>query len=292
MSTILPGKFEHGDFVAWLREFDACSAANGWKVTDDTDEKILKLPAFLRGQAASHFHVIPSAQRASYADAIAALKQAMCPAAHRENFYAEFESRTLRSGEDPAVYRWELGNLLSKADPTLSPDATTALISQQYMRGLPYALKLKLLEHNPIPTLEQMLSFTQRYGAVEGYVLPNAHCSTSSTQSIASTTSETTAPTSSDPQLSQLVAMVAGIAEKQLSLEDRLSKNEEQRNSKGNRPSGTCFACGGLGHFARDCHRSNARRKPPGNVRPLTCFSCGKIGHFARDCRNQAHLNY
>ena len=222
MSNILPGKFEHGDFVAWLREFDACSAANGWKVTDDTDEKILKLPAFLRGQAASHFHAIPSA----------ALKQAMCPAAHRENFYAEFESRTLRSGEDPAVYRWELGNLLSKADPTLSPDATTALISRQYMRGLPYALKLKLLEHNPTPTLEQMLSFTQRYRAVEGYVLPNAHCSTSSTQSIASTTSETTAPTSSDPQLSQLVAMVAGIAEKQLSLEDRLTKNRPSGGTK------------------------------------------------------------
>ena len=97
MSNILTGKFEHGDFVASLREFDACSAANGWKVTDDTDEKILKLPAFLRWQAASHFQAIPSAQRASYADAIAALKQAMCPATHRENFYAEFESRTLRS---------------------------------------------------------------------------------------------------------------------------------------------------------------------------------------------------
>ena len=154
------------------------------------------------------------------------------------------------------------------------------------MRSLPYALKLKLLQHNPTPTLEQMLSFTQRYRAIEGYVLPNAHSSTSSIQSIASTTSETTAPTSSDPQLSQLVqAMVAGVAQKQLSLEDRLTKNEEQRNSNGNRPSGTCFSCGGLGHFAGYC-------KPLGKVRPLTCFSCGKIGHFARDCRNQAHLNY
>lgn len=289
MSSILPGKFENGDFVAWLREFDACSAANGWKVTDDRDDKILKLPAFLRGQAASHFYAIPSAQRTSYADAIAALKQAMCPAAHRENFYAEFERRTLRPGEDPAVYRWELGNLLSKADPTLSSDATTALISRQYMRGLPDALKLKLLEHNPTPTLEQMLSFTQRYRAVEGYVLPNVLCSTSSTQSIASIQNETTAPTSSDPQLSQLVAMVAGIAEKQLSLEDRLTKNEE--NSNGNR-SGACFSCGGLGHFSRDCRRRNARRKPSSNTRPLTCFSCGRIGHFARDCRNQDHLNY
>ena len=35
MSTaILPGKFDDGDFDACLREFDACSTANGWKVTE------------------------------------------------------------------------------------------------------------------------------------------------------------------------------------------------------------------------------------------------------------------
>ena len=50
MAAILPGKFDDGDFDAWLREFDACSAANGWRVTEDKDDKILKLPAFLRGR--------------------------------------------------------------------------------------------------------------------------------------------------------------------------------------------------------------------------------------------------
>ena len=34
MAAILPRKFDDGDFVAWLREFDACAAANGWKVTE------------------------------------------------------------------------------------------------------------------------------------------------------------------------------------------------------------------------------------------------------------------
>ena len=40
MAAILPGKFDDGDFDAWLREFDACAAANGWKVTEHTDDKI------------------------------------------------------------------------------------------------------------------------------------------------------------------------------------------------------------------------------------------------------------
>ena len=43
MTTILPTKFEGDDVVAWLREFDECALANGWK----DEDKIKKLPAFL-----------------------------------------------------------------------------------------------------------------------------------------------------------------------------------------------------------------------------------------------------
>ena len=156
-SSILPGRFDNGDFESWLREFDACCAANGWKTTEDRDDKILKLPAFLGGQAASNFYAIPAEQRTTYATAVTELKKSMCPAANRENFYAKFESRTLRSGEDPAIYKWELENLLAKADHTLPADAKKALIARQYIRGLPRTVKFKLLEHNPTPTLDEML---------------------------------------------------------------------------------------------------------------------------------------
>lgn len=67
MSAVLPGKFDDGDFDAWLREFDACCARNGWKVTTTNDEKILKLPAFLRGRAVSNFHAFPEEYRKTYA---------------------------------------------------------------------------------------------------------------------------------------------------------------------------------------------------------------------------------
>ena len=36
--------------------------ANGWKVTEHTDDKILKLPAFLRGRAACNFYAIPEGE--------------------------------------------------------------------------------------------------------------------------------------------------------------------------------------------------------------------------------------
>ena len=100
--AILPTKFEGDDVVAWLREFDACALANGWK----DEDKIKKLPAFLRGRAAA---------------AVTKLKEALCPLVERENLFAHFDARMLRHGEDPAVYKWELEQLLNKADQHLAP---------------------------------------------------------------------------------------------------------------------------------------------------------------------------
>ena len=78
-SAILPGKFDDGVFDAWLRKFDACCAANGWKVTEDNDGKIIKLLAFLRGRAASNFYAILAANRTSYANAVKSMRRALCP---------------------------------------------------------------------------------------------------------------------------------------------------------------------------------------------------------------------
>ena len=88
------------------------------------------------------------------------MRRALCPQAKRESFFAEFEQRKLRPEEDPSVYKWELENILSKADPSLSNDAKTALLTRQFSKGLSTTLKLKMLEHNPTPTLDEMVEFT------------------------------------------------------------------------------------------------------------------------------------
>ena len=279
--SILPGKFDDGDFDAWLREFDACAAANGWTVTDTTDEKILKLPAFLRGRAASNFYAIPEDERNTYANAVKSMRQALCPRANRENFFAAFEQRILRTHEDPSVYKWELENLLSKADPTLTNDAKTALLTRQFSKGLPPSLKLKMLEHNPTPTLDEMIEFTQRFRALGGPL--TAEISPSSVDAVSTSSSL------ANPQLKELINMVAGIAEKQQALENRLQQTEQSaRSSNRSSKHQSCYSCGSPGHFARNCTRQRSSTQR----RTVTCFNCGKPGHIMRDCRAPRHLNY
>ena len=86
----------------------ACAKANGW----NADVKIKKLPAFLQGQAASHFYAFDDASHESYTNTVKALKEAMCPLAIKEIYYAEFEMRLLKPGEDPSIYKWELEQIL------------------------------------------------------------------------------------------------------------------------------------------------------------------------------------
>ena len=167
-ASILPGKFDgSSDLATWLREFDACCDANGWKM----DDKINKLPAFLCGLAGSHFYAIDENERKSYDDAVKGLTAAMCPPAHCEKFYREFEARSLGPREDPAVYKWELKQALEKADPSLEAEAKKALLTRQFMKGQPNDMKIKLLEYDPTLKLDDMLSFVHRYRAVQGHIV-------------------------------------------------------------------------------------------------------------------------
>ena len=273
MTTILPTKFEGDDVVAWLREFDACALANGWK----DEDKIKKLPAFLRARASSHFYAIPADERTTYATATKRLKEALCPLVERENFFARFDARMLRPGEDPSVYKWELEQLLDKADPTLTDEAKTALLSRQCMRGLSSSVRAKLLDHNPTPNLPEMLSFVQRYRAVEG------HNSLSTT-----TASTTTSP--AKPDLDHLVALMTDLVSRQKALADQVGDSHRlyaaaiSQQNRQERPKGKCFQCGKQGHLARECR--SQRQRQPIDRNTVRCYECQGYGHFARECRN------
>ena len=159
--AIAPEKFECGDFLRWLRDFDCCASANGW----NDERKLTVVPAFLWGQASSYFHTLAGDEKDTYEHLTSALRKCFCPKVAREQHYREFEQRVLRPNEDPSLFLWDLRQLLDRADPDLTEDAKTALLSRQFMKGLPSTLRLRLLESDPTLTLAKMTEFVHHFRA-------------------------------------------------------------------------------------------------------------------------------
>ena len=232
--NILPDRFDgQGDFRHWLHHFNACGEASGW-----TDiEKLRKLPAFLRGHAATHFYALTDEERETYTALTLNQQKSLCLPVEREKNYPLFESRCLRPGEDPLVFRWELEELLRLADPELNADQMRALTTRQFMRGLPSNLQIKLLENDPVPTLEKMVTFAQNWCAIDQTHMPSPQSS---------------AVVSSPPsEMANLAALVQKLATDQRELHAQLNRGQ-QTNQPVRRPSGPCFSCGRRGKTLRE----------------------------------------
>ena len=292
-SSINPEKFETGDIVSWLRQFECCATANSW----NDEKKLQVLPAFLRGPAATYFYALSDEAKDTYAHLKANLQKALCPEVDREKYFAEFEHRHLRPEEDPALFLWSLQESLTKADPSLGDSAREVLLARQFMRGLPEGLRLKLLESNPTPSLKEMINFVKRFRAVhrpeDKTTVFAAKANHDAIKNIGSDGSNHL-----QQSLTQLTAAVTALTDRQTKLEAALSASQAQpppqesspRNgpkavtsrdrfqprppSDNNRKQRRCFNCNGLGHFANSCPYD------------LQCEVCFGWGHTQHQCAN------
>ena len=170
---------------------------------------------------------------------------------------------------------------MSKADPSLSNDAKTALLTWKISKGLPPTLKLKMLENNPTPTLDEMVEFTQRFRALG--------CSLAA-EALPVHVDAVSRSSSDDPQLKELLTMVAGIAVKQQALEDRFKHTDNSALISPRPPaySRSCYNCCLPGHFACKC----TRQRSFAPWRNITCYTCGKPGHYVPECNSTRSLNF
>ena len=161
--NILPERFSEGDFRSWLNNFERCAIANSW----DATKCLAMLPAFLQGPAATYYESLPPEGKDTFAHLSEHLLACFSPLVDREHHYRQFEEMTLQPSEDPTLFLWRMKDCLRRAEPDLSESTSDALLCRQFMRALPSELKLKLLESDPTPTLPTMLSFAQRFLALQ-----------------------------------------------------------------------------------------------------------------------------
>ena len=127
----------------------------------------------------------------------------------------------LRAGEDPSVFKWELEQILLEAQPTIDPAAKTALLTRQFVRGLPRNMKIKLLEHDPVPDLQKMLSFVQRYRAIQYYSSDSCNAATASNDD---GSPGSTSDANATSELTCLVALASDMAEKQQHIDSKMNR--------------------------------------------------------------------
>ena len=121
------------------------------------------LLAFLSGLAATYFHAMHDDKKDSYEKLTKSLTEVLCPAVDREKFFSHFGQRVWSPNEDPALLLWQFNTILAKADPKLTEVARSALLSRQFMKGLPPSPRLKLLEDSPTPTSREMKDLVARF---------------------------------------------------------------------------------------------------------------------------------
>ena len=151
-----------------------------------------------------------------------------------------------------------MGLKLLKADPLLDDQAKEALYLRQFMEGLPRNIKIKLLGSNPTPTLANMITFVQRYRAIQGKAGPKDYCDVAETST-----------TPQDKKFDELVAMVNVFACKQQKPEECLTAAVNQNADQ----------------HQEDISSATPRRRL--NKPPVICYNCRQTGHLARDCREE-----
>jgi len=260
--SIYPERFLEGNFDTWLRHFDRCAAANEW----DVATRVLKLPAFLQGPAATYLDSLSAEQRRTYDALVTNLKSCFAPSVDRERHYQQLEDTVLRPSDDPKLFLWRLKECLRNTEPSLSDTDFDALFPRQVMKAMPHGWKLKLLESDPIPTLDNMVQFAQRNRALQSVTtrhsagiaacVQNTSAAPAQLQSLsASSASSTATPPQYGPNFSKIEELFISVAEGQSTLIAALSEaTPKVQPTAGSRPrspdSATCFRCRQPGHFA------------------------------------------
>jgi len=167
--TVHPEKIDSGYIAFWFRQFECCSTANNW----NEEIQLQVLLAFLRGPTTTYFHALPDEVKESYQSSKEQLLASFCPDAECEKNFAKFEQRLLQPDDDPTIFLWNMKDFLSKDDSSLNDAAREALLSRQFIRGLPEGMRLKLLEANLTPSLAEMENFAKHFGAISQSNIPS-----------------------------------------------------------------------------------------------------------------------
>ena len=279
-SVALPEIFSNGDIVLWLRKFELCSTANGWKDAD----MLKRLPTLLSGKAFAVFERLAPEKKEDYKSLTEALTTAFGGDATGKHIaMMEFRGRTRKPEEDIQVFAYNLEALLRRAMPNVADGDRSTLLKQQFVEGVPTELKKELLQR-PTLSYEETVVVAQQLDLTRQIASNLADGQVNQTSASSSTQPITAHPSLVTQLMENMEILTRKVSELSQSVTN-VNAASTQNPLRGRR--GPCYQCGKMGHIANECRGTNANGRPT-NYRQRNaenyCFVCGQIGHFARGC--------
>ena len=149
------------------------------------------------------------------------------------------------------------------------------------MKGLPNTIRYKLLEHNPTPKLDGMLSFSKQFLAIGDN---HGHH-----PGLFEATDVVPSPKSIEGRLDKLTAAVEELKMNNSSYVATVQKEKPTSKLAGRQQPVrcvTCNFCSEEGHIARNCPQKRTSREQGPSVGSFKCKMCNGSGHIASQCAN------
>jgi len=249
----------------WLRRFEDCAGANGW----DADRKGKCLPMFLEGEAHVVYMQLPEDKR-TFLEVKAALEAAFSPPEGQGEHLRAFNTMTLREGESPRTFLFELQRSLDLAMPELNREARECLLFHQFVNGLPEEISVDIktsrecLTTNAALARALLLTAVRKRrpatvaAAVESAAVVNTNDSTALALRVDLLERELrrlqTSEASGEPDAGDAIAAVTPARLKKRFNSGRYAGTHTFGSGQRDLPRGPrCFACAGYGHYARQC---------------------------------------
>jgi hypothetical protein len=247
---VKPDKYDGGSgFAKYLSHFEDCAELGQW----DDDVQVVALASCLTGPARSFYMTLPRSTKRDYAGLVKALAERFDSTRLKDQWVMKLESRTLLSSEGIADFADDLRLIASRAYPLFAPDVQETLALQQFLRGIPFEMKLKCIDRD-CADLHTAVEIVSRY---EGLLGPKKKVR-------AVTKAEPTEDSSDESILSQSLRQVM-LATQEILKEVRAPQTASYNNNYHS------------GNNQRDSRRSGDRQ-------PRKCWDCGELGHIRYEC--------